>query len=63
MRWMQILILVSVCAMTGCASRPGSFCLISEAIYLHEEDLACMTDSTARAILRHNETMRTLCGI
>lgn len=51
------LILASGCATSG----RGSYCLIAQPIRVAEQDLPCMTDETARAILRHNEIWEALC--
>jgi hypothetical protein len=61
-RLMPTLILSIACATAGCASKPGSYCLLTDPIRVAEQDLTCMTDETARAILRHNELWSALCS-
>lgn len=50
------LILLASCAVDG----GGDFCLVARPIYMAAEDH--VADSTARAILAHNETGARQCG-
>lgn len=50
------LILLASCAADG----GGDFCLVARPIYVAAEDR--FADSTARAILAHNETGARQCG-
>lgn len=53
------------CVTTGCVTAksepaPPDYCATAKPIYIGKADV--ISDATAREILEHNETGRTLCG-
>ncbi len=52
--------LLNGCEMLGQENRASDFCSVARPIYVSETDV--FSDTTARAILNHNEKGRSICG-
>lgn len=58
----KVIALAALCALSGCASPQGSFCLVSAPIRPSTDALAIMNDTEVAAMLGHNERGAKLCG-
>lgn len=57
-----LLVLASMAGCDGMNSVKHDFCSLSKPIYLQKGEAARLSDSTARAILTHDETYSKVCG-